>query len=67
MASGLFGIAGPNTGRDELIALNVAGWNLTQTGLSEIAVPVPRTWGLLVMIGAMGMLSLRRKSWPGIK
>ena len=61
------GIAGPNIGRNELIALNVAGWNLTQTGLSEIAVPVPRTWGLLAMIGAMGMLSLRRKSWPRIK
>lgn len=62
-AYGYPGIAGPNIGPSELIALNAAGWNLTQAGLNQIAVPVPSAWGLMAMIGAMGMLSLRRKSW----
>ncbi len=55
------GIAGPNLGPNELIALNVVGWNLTSAGLAEAnTVPEPTTWGLLA-IGAVGLLARRRK------
>lgn len=49
------------------IALNVVGWNLSQASLNEIAVPALRTWALETAIGAIGMLILRRNSWPRIK
>ena len=57
-----YGTPGVNTvlGRNELIALDVVGWNLTAAG-SAVEVPEPATLGMLA-IGGIALLTARRRT-----
>ncbi len=57
-----FGTPGVNSvlGRNELIALDVIGWNLTTAG-SAVEVPEPATLAMMA-IGGIGLLTARRRN-----
>ncbi|MBV8278194.1 MAG: NF038122 family metalloprotease [Verrucomicrobia bacterium] len=50
----------PNMGRNEAIALNVVGWQLTPAGLALEAVPEPGTFPLLLVGCGLMMFVVRR-------